>query len=83
MVTLIAVGPFEAILKGLKRELKQLEIWGKLRPTSVVKIGQNSEKSPWHLRRFDVTQTPVKAHYITLMKKKKSPEVKKIIKKQL
>ena len=29
---------------------------------SIIKIDQNTEKSPWDLRRLDVIQTPVKAH---------------------
>ena len=29
---------------------------------SIIKIGQNTEKSPVNLRRFAVTQTPVKDH---------------------
>ena len=28
---------------------------------SIAEIGQNTEKSPWDLRRFVVTQTPVNA----------------------
>ena len=38
---------------------------------SVVEIGENTEKSPGDLRRFEVTQTPVENHQLTLVKKKK------------
>ena len=33
---------------------------------NIVKIGQNTEKSPGDLRRFAVTQTPVRNHRLTL-----------------
>ena len=34
---------------------------------SIIKIGQNTEKSPGDLRRFAVTQTPVENHQLTLV----------------
>ena len=34
---------------------------------SLVKIGQNTEKSPGDLRRLAVTQTPVESHQLTLV----------------
>ena len=34
---------------------------------SIIKIGQNTEKSPEDLRRLAVTQTPVKDHQLMLM----------------
>ena len=34
---------------------------------SIIKIGQESEKSPGELRRLAVTQTSVKNHQLTLM----------------
>ena len=34
---------------------------------SIIKIGQNPEKSPGDLRRLDVTQTAVKDHQLKLM----------------
>ena len=34
-----------------------------------VKNGQNSEKSPGDLRRLAVTQSPVKYHQLTVMRK--------------
>ena len=33
----------------------------------IIKIGQNTEKSPGELRKLAVTQTPVKDHQLTLM----------------
>ena len=35
-----------------------------------IEIGQNTEKSPEHLRRLAVTQTSVKDHQLTMMEKK-------------
>ena len=37
------------------------------RGDSVIKIGQNTEKSPGDLRRLAVTQTPVEDHQLTLV----------------
>ena len=34
---------------------------------SIIKIGQNTEKSPGDLRRFAVSQTTVKSHQLTLI----------------
>ena len=36
---------------------------------SIIENGQNTEKSPGDLRRLAVTQTPVKNHQLTLMRK--------------
>ena len=36
---------------------------------SIAKNGQNPETSPGDLRRLAVTQTPVKNHQLTLMRK--------------
>ena len=35
----------------------------------IIEIGQNTEKSPGNLRRFAVTQTPLKDHLLTIMGK--------------
>ena len=54
---------------GHGRGLEQLEIWGtieSIQTTVIVEIGYNTEKSPWELGRFEVTQTPVKAHRLML-----------------
>ena len=37
---------------------------------SIIKIGQNTEKSPGDLRRLAVTQTPTRNHQLTLARKK-------------
>ena len=34
---------------------------------NIIKIGQNTEKSPGELRRLAVPQTPVKVHQLTLL----------------
>ena len=34
---------------------------------SIIENGQNTEKSPGDLRRFTVSETPVKDHQLTLM----------------
>ena len=34
---------------------------------SIIENSQNTKKSPGHLRRLAVTQTPVKYHWLTLM----------------
>ena len=36
---------------------------------SIVEIGQNAKKRPGELRRFAVTQNPLKAHQLTPVKK--------------
>ena len=36
---------------------------------SIVRIGQNTEKNPGHLRRLAVTQTPVNDYQLTLVGK--------------
>ena len=33
----------------------------------IIEIGQNTEKNPGDLRRFTVTQTPVRNHQLTLV----------------
>ena len=41
---------------------------GEDQPNScITEIGQNTKKSPRDLRRFAVTQTPVKDHHLMLM----------------
>ena len=36
-------------------------------PNSIIEISQNTEKSPDNLRKFGVTQTPVRNHRLMLM----------------
>ena len=52
--------------EGLERELEKLEL--RDHPGySIVEIGQNTERSLGELRRFAITQTPVKDHHLTLV----------------
>ena len=52
----IAVGALGTIPKGLVKGLKDLEI--RSHPDySIIKISQNTERSPVDLRRLDVPQT--------------------------
>ena len=36
---------------------------------SIIKIGQNTEKSPGDLKRLPVTKTPVRNHWLILVRK--------------
>ena len=50
--------------------IKDLEIRGSSRDhpnNSIIKIEQNTEKSPGDLRRLAVSQTPVRTHHLTLV----------------
>ena len=53
----IVIGVLGTILKGLVMGLEDLEIRGRAETIhySIIKIGQNTEKSPGDLRRFAVT----------------------------
>ena len=53
------------LVKGLK--IKNQRTRGDHSDYSIIKIGQNTEKSPLDLRRLAVTQTPVKNHQLMLM----------------
>ena len=58
------------ISNGSIRELEELKIRGRdHRDYSIVKIGLNTEKNPGNLRRLAVSQTPVKDHQQTLVRK--------------
>ena len=56
--------------RGLIQELEDIEfkVSGDHPNYCIIKIGQNTEKSPGDLRRRAVTQTPVKGHQLTLVK---------------
>ena len=65
----IVIGTLGTIPRSLVKELEEL----KKRKSSlghpnysIVKLGQNTEKSPGNLRRLAVTQTPVKDLQLTL-----------------
>ena len=69
-VILIVIGALGTIPKGLVRGLEGLEIGGRtetIQDNSIVKIGQNTEKSPRDLIRLAVTQTKVKYPQLTLV----------------
>ena len=58
----IVIGAFDTITKGLRKGLEDLEVGGRvetIQTTALLKT-QNNEKIPGDLRRFAVTQTPVK-----------------------
>ena len=66
----IAIGAFDTITKGLLKRLEDLEVGGRVETIQnyyIIENGQNTEKSPGDLRRFAVTQTPVKDHQLTVM----------------
>ena len=71
-VTIIPIvfGAFGTVTKGRLKGLEDLEdlmTSGDHPNYSSVENGQNTEKSPGHLRRLAVTQIPVKDHRITLI----------------
>ena len=66
----IVIGAFGTITKGLLKGLKNLEVGGQvetIQNDSITKNGQDIEKRPGDLRRFAVTQTPVKNHQLMVM----------------
>ena len=66
----IVIGALGTITKGLVQGLEVLKnnrTSGDYPKYSIVKIGKNTEESPGDLRRFAVTQTPVKGHLLMLM----------------
>ena len=68
----IVIGAFGTVTKGLLKGLEDLEVGGRVETVQnyyIIENGQNTEKSPGDLRRFAVTQTPVKNHQLTLMYK--------------
>ena len=70
MVIPIVISALRTIPKGL---VKRTERLGNKRTSgdhpdySIIKISQNTEKSPGDLRRLVVSQTPVKEHQLTLV----------------
>ena len=68
----IVIGAFGTITKGLLKGLEDLEAERRvetIQMTAITENGQNTEKSAGDLRRLSVTQTPVKNHQLTLMRK--------------
>ena len=66
----ILISALSTVPKGLVKGLENLEknwISGDHPNYNIIKIGQNTEKSPGDLRRLAVTQTLVKAYQLTLI----------------
>ena len=60
MVIPVVIGALGTTPKGLVKGLEDLEIRGQVETNpnySIIKIGQNTEKSPEDLKRLSVTQT--------------------------
>ena len=63
IIVIIIIGALGTVTKGLVQGLEELEIRGPSKlHYSIIKIGQNTEKSPGDLRRLAVTQTHVRNH---------------------
>ena len=65
----VTVIPIVVNALDLVKELENLETSGDNPNCSIVEIGQNTEKSPGDLRKLAVTQTPIRNHRLTLMRK--------------
>ena len=65
----IVIVAFGTINKGLFIGLEDLEVGGRVDypNDSIAENGQNPETSLRNMRRFSVTQTPVKNYQLTLM----------------
>ena len=64
------IGAFGTVTKGLLKGLEDLEVGGRvetIQTTALLKTARNTKKSSWDLRRFAMTQTPVKNPLLTLM----------------
>ena len=65
----IVIDAFRKVTKVLVKGLEDLEIAGRVETvqTTIIVIGQNTEKSPGDLKRLAVTQTPVRNRQLMLM----------------
>ena len=66
----IIISALGTVTEGLSKGLENLEIRGRvetIKTTTLLKVDQNTEKSPEYLSRLTVTQTSVKDHQLTLM----------------
>ena len=61
----IVISALGKVTKGLVKGLESTS--GDHPNYSVIKFGQNTEKSPGELRRVAVTQTPVENHQLMLV----------------
>ena len=64
------IGTLDTVNKELLQGMEDLEIGARLVTiqTTVIKIGQNTEKNPGDPRKLAVSQTQVKDHLSTLRK---------------
>ena len=63
----VTVIPIGAITKGLIKGLRNKRISGEHPNDSIIKVSQNTEKSPGDLRSLAFTQTSVEDHQLTLL----------------
>ena len=63
----IVIGAFGTVTKGLLKGLGSWRTSGDPPNDRIIENGQKTKKSPGHLRRLAVTQTPMKNHRLTLM----------------
>ena len=63
----IVIGAFGTVTKGLLKDLEDLEGSGQEKTIQTTALLKNTEKSPGDLRKLALTQTPVKAHQLSLM----------------
>ena len=64
VMILFVVGALVIILKGSVKRLEELKINGKEGVCSIIKIGQNTGKSPGDMRKLAITQIPVKNYQL-------------------
>ncbi len=68
----IVIGTLGTETKGLLKGLKDLEVGGRVETIQMTALLKTATiLSPGDLRRLAVTQTPVKDHQLTLMRKNK------------
>ena len=63
----IVIGALGTDTKGLVQGLGNEKMSGDHPNYNIIEIGQSTEKSPGDLRRFAITQSPVRNHYLTLV----------------
>ena len=72
MIVPIGVGAFDAVTNGLLKGLEVFKIGGRvetIQNDSIIENGHYTKKRPRNLKRLAVTQTPVKNHQLTLIRK--------------
>ena len=63
----VVIGALGTILKGFVKGIRNQKTSGRHPDYSIIKIGQNIEKSLGDLKIFAVTETPVKDHQLKLV----------------